>query len=384
MTGLSIAEIGTTFLLKPDLDAALAGELSLDVLHVTGALSWSWPLPRWFIEKTSRWTRRLQQLDINARALVPQALMPGCTRDNLIDFIALVQPSIVVSRSFCLRGRDLEALSHLCPRTIFLQSNHTPNSFMLQADDSSPSGWLESLEAARTNAQVYLSTVSKFDSESLAPLAPSGKLIWMPNPCDDGLIRSAPDLERSGREDHVPTIALAGRTNFQKNLKNQIDAVALVAQKRRLKFELMLGHDVMPGMREALRNYAQQLLGRLVDRVTVTEFVPPDVLAERASRDFDVFLQVTFDESFGYLNWEMMAAGVPTITPSNIQVPGSATADPVRIASIATEIEKVLDAPQNYRMRSLEQARTVAADNNAHFAAAVSHLSKARARLVAQ
>ncbi len=336
----------------------------VDVIHVTGAIGWPWPIPYWFLEKTSRWSRRLAQLGFNAKALVPSGIMPNITNEDLVDILSFLRPRMIISRSFALRARDLEALALTIPDTVLIQSNHTPNSFMLTDATGSPLEWLDCLDLAKTYEKVYLSTVSRVDAEATAKLAPERKIRWIANPCRAELIVS-PRLESTRKE--KLTIGLSGRTNFQKNLKNQIDAVALIAKETPLDFILILGHEVLPSARETVGRYAKQLLSTLGSNVSVLNFVEPETLRNIALEKLDLFLQVTFDESFGYLNWEMMAAGVPTITSPNIDILGTATAETTRMSSIKSAIESVIsDLPRHSKLAN-EYATNIAKKNNLNF-----------------
>ncbi|MET1410915.1 glycosyltransferase [Roseibium sp. HPY-6] len=352
------------FLLPRDLDICTRPGNRLDVLHVTAALDWPWPLPGWFAEKSSRWCARLSSLGYNARALVPQAVLPGCSRDDLIEIILRLRPRMVVSRAFALRGRDLERLALEQPDVLFLQSNHTPNSFLLEPGSASPEGWLEAVEAARRSPSVYLSSVGERDIAGTSHLAGPGKILWIANPCDTKLIQQ-PIRDREDRT--RLSIGLGGRSNHQKNLKNQLDAVALVARTRPVELVLFLGHECAPGIREGLRRYAHGVFDALHQPVRIYDFVPPHLLSSHARAEIDIFLQGSFDESFGYLNWEMMAAGVPTLTSNDIEVPGTITANPVDIVGMSGAILQIAEDLPAYREAAIRRAQEVALRNNRCF-----------------
>lgn len=338
-----------------------AGGSPIDVLHVTGAIGWSWPLPFWFLRKTARWSERLRRSGFNARALAPTAILPRPTRADLIDLVETIAPRVVVSRSFTLRGRDLEALALSLPHTVLVQSNHTPNSFMIDETTGSALDWLDSLDAARRNETVYLSTVSRADAAATAPMTREGRVLWLPNPCDGP---GPPVRRRDPPADRPVEIGLAGRTNYQKNLKNQIDAIALLGRERRVRTHVFLGHGIGSGMREEMRRYALAILERHGVEARVHEFVGNAVLRRFAATTLDLFLQVTFDESFGYLNWEMMDAGVPTVTGPGIDLTGVETAHPTRILEIVAAMRAILADMPAARDRAERQAARCARENN--------------------
>lgn len=334
----------------------------LDVLHIIAGIDRAWPLPSWFAEKSTRWVSFLRKLGYQAKAYVPQFIFPNADRDIHIEIIQRIKPRILISRAFALRGRDLGRMAMVLPDTFFIQSNHTPNSFMLEDTCDSPEAWLESVNVTQFNNNVFLSSVSEMDVNGTQHLS-NKKIIWIPNPCEiNGCHNSRV------KQNNLLVIGLGGRTNYQKNLKNQLDAIALVARKKPIKTILFLGKEASPGMREGFRRYAQNLFKDIGSELQVLEFVTPAQLGEYAKHHIDLFMQISFDESFGYLNWEMMSKGIPTITAPNIETLGTITANPTNIVEMANAILMASDELDSYKEKSFKIACEVARNNNKAFA----------------
>lgn len=364
-------EIENVFMTREEMLASAEGA-PFDFVHVTGTPSWSWPLPYWFLEKTARWTQRLAKLGYHGKALVPGAILPGATQEDMLDFLLHMKPRMVISRSFCLRGRDIAALATGMPDTILLQSNHTPNSYMLTETTSSPLDWLDSLDAARSFDNVYLSSVSRVDVDGLAPLLPEGKMRWIANPCEETRLRGR--VTARPASDRPFTVGLGGRCNLQKNFKSQLDALAVLAQRHPVRVYLFLGPESVPGAREELRQYASRLLGPRVRDLRILDFVEQAVLRRIAQEELDAFLQVTMDESFGYLNWEMMSEGVPTVTTPGLDVLGTHTAEPTRPGAILDALEAIRTSGPDAVQHALQRAQAEGRRMNASFDAAFATL----------
>ena len=340
-------------------------DTSLEVLHVVGPTSTAWPMPTWFLEKSSRWTAQLKRTNIAAAALVPQALGRAITEQELFETLLRLKPKILVSRAFAIETAHLAWLALRAPGTTFVQMNHTPNSFMLGGHRFGPVSWLDAVEASQSLKNFWIGSVSSRDTDMTRTISPNAKACWIPNPCRDDLFAD-PD-KKSKAENHRLTIGLAGRVNYQKNFKNQLDAVAIIGQQRPTALHLFIGTELETGMAKDLVDYARRYLKTAGVDVQVMPFIPPLELIDYAKQHLDIFLQVTFDESFGYLTWEMMTAAVPTISSPSPEITGVETADPTNVIDIAKAITSVAKDIDKHRKNAVEKAKNVQINNNKNF-----------------
>ncbi len=340
-------------------------EVRLDVLHVVGSPAANWPMPSWFAEKSSRWTAQLKRIGFKAAAIVPQGLGKATSEDQFLEFILQLRPRMIVSRAFSIDSHRLPWLALRAPDIDFIQMNHTPSSFMLGRGRLGPESWVDAIDASKELENFWVGSVSLRDTEVTQMASPDARACWIPNPCRDDLYAEMSDFKVRDKE-HL-TIGLAGRVNYQKNFKNQLDAVAILARQRPVDLHLFLGHELMQGMASDLANYAARYLRAAGVKLKIMHFLPPLELIAYAKQHFDLFLQATFDESFGYLTWEMMAAGVPTISSESPEVVGVATVDPTSVTGIVEAMKMISDDQLTYRQAAIERARKIQENNNHYF-----------------
>ena len=205
--------------------------------------------------------------------------------------------------------------------------------------------------------------VSERDYGYARSLFPDAKILHIPNPCRSYI---DPDLSSGVKCQPTRSIALAGRVNFQKNFRTQLDAVALLARTCPVQLYLLLAREQMEGMRAEITSYANALAAEVGFQIRVFPFLPPQHFLDYLSNKIDILLHVSFDESFGYLPWEAMDAGIPVIG-GPASGPATVRADPTSASDIKDKIEAVFADLRALRESSRHVAKKILQENNTGF-----------------
>ena len=357
--------ISELYVTESNIDDYLLGKQKLDVLQIVESEKTPWPLPLWFLEKSSRWTARLRELGFHAAALVPKSLGSSITLPELLETVIRLKPLMVISRAFAIEAIHLKWLATRASDILFLQMNHTPNSFVLTPGRHGLVSWAKALESSVYSDNFLFGTVSERDARVAKVMAPEAKVLWIPNPCRTDLYENY--TEGSSALSGYVHVGLAGRVNFQKNFKNQLDAIAIFSENNPVFLHLFLGPEYLKGMRMEVGNYARQILTKKGAAIQILPFIPPLEFINYAKRNLDLFLQATFDESFGYLIWEMMAAGIPTITSSGLEIPSTVSVPPTDVLGVVDAMTNLMQDLPAKKSLSVKLAREIECRNNRRF-----------------
>jgi len=338
----------------------------LDVLHIVGSRKTMWPMPSWFTQKCSRWSRKISEMGKKARFLVPSIVDEAILWESLIA----LRPRLMISRAFALEPDVWSWLAVQIPETKMLQMNHTPNSFTLGTSQRGAYSSYAAIQDALAHENLYYGVVSKRDHGYLEHLFGSPKILYLPNPAVKLGNVSRP---RKAFNPCCCDVAVAGRTVVQKNLKNQVDAVACIAKTRKTRLHLILGKEQWPELRDDITRYAKELLQDIGSELRVFPFFPPQAFLEYLNSHIDVLLHCTADESFGYLPWEAMTLGIPVIGSPGSPV-CSLEAEPTDVLDILEKTLMVLQDLEGYGSSAKEESKRIAGSNDESFEKAISDL----------
>lgn len=349
---------------KEDFDEYLEEHNRLDVLHIVGSRKTVWPPEGWFFEKLSRWSSRLNTVDLKAKAVVGSVLGQEMPEHVFFEYLVRMAPRVIVSRAFSVSASKFGWLARRMPNTTFIQVNHTPNSFTVVPGVRGPLATMESIEYATSIDNYYHAVVSESDAEALKETFPKAKVLFIANPCETFLDHEKAAIMRAenNHRDYF-NIALGGRANIQKNFKNQLDAIGLLSKKYPVVLYLLLAREQMEGMRDEILEYARRLTSNLNIPFKFVDFMNPGEFAEFAASNIDLMTHVAFDESFGYLPWEVMSIGIPVVGSPGMPC-ASLIAEPSSIGDIAEQIEAVIKDKEKFRTLSIEKAKQIEEEAN--------------------
>ena len=358
-----LGQDGAQFLTYESLQHIASNPESIDVLHIVGSEHASWPPERWFLNKTGRWCQRLNSLGYIARAVLQSVIPPALNNEVFFELVHLIRPRVIVSRAFSLSSNQLAWLALRMPDTHCIQVNHTPASFHVWPKSRGPVQSLQAIKCSKDLDNFSYALVSERDYCYARSLFPDAKILHIPNPCRRYI---DPDLSSGAKCHPTGSIALAGRVNFQKNFRTQLDAVALLARSCPVQLHLLLAREQIQGMREEITSYARALAAEARFQIRIFSFLPPQNFLDYLASKIDILLHVSFDESFGYLPWEAMDAGIPVIG-GPASGPATVRADPTSVSDIKHKIEGVFADLKALRESSHNVAETILQKNNSGF-----------------
>ena len=271
--------------------------------------------------------------------------------DTVTGVLEHLQPRLVVNRAMCMSAETVATLSVRFPKTQFVTVNHSSQSDLMRC-----AAWLDNQTAhvrlAATKRNCWYGGVDERNYIGVAT----------------GIVRSVvfpnvvrfPGWTAPKAIGDTPVISLTCVSRVLKNIPNQLIALGLVNQERRIVAALCMD-----------KSDDESITGML-DLCGVEYRIDPwtdwDGFMRNTTLNVDIGLQCSFTESFNYVALEQMLCGKPVIgSPAIRYLPEHHQVNPDDPQSIANALIDVIDNYSTASRDALRVSRHVAEISNYNF-----------------